>query len=211
MKKLTFYLLVFLISGSFSLTAQDIRSSISGFSLGLYGKYSNWMSNSYFVGELDDTEPNGIGVGFRMSYGILEKFGVYLGYSQSNFRQSDEFDKYSQQVLHGGVRVNFGATLKVIRPFLEAGIGQYSMKIDPIIFLDDIFETTYTLKMSGIGGEFGVGLQWFIIPNLAAEFAAFGRFGQFSTITLSGADYDPGEKTDFRFIGGQIGITYYLQ
>ena len=210
MKHLRLFLLAAISLQAAYLVAQDIRSATTGFSLGIYGKYTSWMSTSNFVGSLDEEDPNGVGIGAKIAYGINENLSVHIGYAQANYAQNEEWDQYSHQLLHMDLRVNFGATLKTLRPFLQAGLGQHVMKVDPII-LDNDFSTLYALKMTGIGGEAGVGLQYFVTPSLAIEAVANGRFGSFKTITLNGIGYDPVSTTDFQFLSGQIGLTYFLQ
>ncbi|NND31851.1 MAG: outer membrane beta-barrel protein [Saprospiraceae bacterium] len=190
--------------------AQDIRSSTTGFSFGLHGKFTDWTSTSNFVGSLDEDDPNGIGIGARIAYGLNESFSFYFGYAHANYAQNEDWDQYTHQLLHLGLRVNFGATLKSLRPYLQAGVGQHTMKIDPIIFGND-FSTLYALKMNGIGGEAGIGLQYFATPSLAIDIGVFGRFGNFSGITLNGVNFDPETSTDFRFLGLEVGVTYFLQ
>jgi hypothetical protein len=207
----TFLTVLFFTMGQMNLYAQDIRSVNTGFSLNIHGKYSNWTSSSFFLGDLSEEKPNGPGMGFKVAYGFSEKISIFLGYGQSSYALPDfENDRTHQQV-QAGATVNFGATLKSLRPFISAGIGQHSMKIEPIIFYDDIFLEEYVLKVSGLAVEFAAGVQWFILPNLAAEFSLNSHFGRFDQTTLDGFDYDPEETLDFRFLGGQIGITYYFQ
>jgi opacity protein-like surface antigen len=98
----------------------------------------------------------------------------------------------------------------MLRPYLQAGIAQHNMKVDPIILGDDFFNL-YELKMTGIGVTFGTGIQIYLTPSLAVDISAQGNFGNFAGVTLNGQDFNPENKTDFRFLAGQVGITYYLQ
>jgi opacity protein-like surface antigen len=211
MKKLNIAITTFIILIQLTVIfGQDIRSSTSGFSVGLHGKYANWMSTSNFVGSLDEEEPNGIGFGATIAYGMNENISFFLSYTQTNYAQNEDWIHYTHQLTSAGVRVNFGATLKMLRPYLQAGIAQHNMKVDPIILGDDIFNL-YELKMTGIGVTFGTGIQLYLTPSLAVDISAQGNFGNFADVTLDGQDFNPETKTDFRFLAGQIGITYYLQ
>lgn len=211
MKKISIAITTFIVFLEITaIFGQDIRSSTSGFSVGLQGNYANWMSTSNFVGSLDDEEPNGIGFGASIAYGINENLTFFLSYAQTNFAQNEDWSHYNDQLTSAGVRVNFGATLKMIRPYLQAGIAQHNMKVDPIILGDDIFNL-YELKMTGLGLAFGTGIQVYLTPSLAIDISAQGNFGSFAEVTLDGQDFNPENKTDFRFLAGQVGITYYLQ
>jgi len=193
-----------------SLQAQDIKSTTSGFAVSIFGNASSWMSTSNFVGSLDEEEPGSVGGGAMISYGLDESITFFISYAQSSHSTDDIWDQFTHQVMNGGVRLNFGATLKSLRPFLQAGISQHTMKIDPIV-LDNDFSVLYNLRMIGIGGDVGAGVHYFIKPSLSVEIGAYGRFGNFNNISLSGQTYDPENRTDFRFLTGQIGITYFLQ
>ena len=207
----TFSSVLFLTLLQMNLYAQDIRSVNTGFSLNIHGKFSNWTSSSFFLSDLIEEKPNGAGLGFRVAYGFSEKISIFLGYGQSSFAIPDVENDRTHQLVQAGATVNFGATLKSLRPFISAGISQHSMKIAPIFFPDDLFLEEYVLKVSGLGVEFAAGVQWFLLPNLAAEFSLNTHFGGFDQTTLDGFDYDPEETLDFRFLGAQIGISYYFQ
>lgn len=210
-KSFTFSTVLLLTLVQMNLYAQDIRSVNTGFSLNIHGKFSNWASSSFFLSNLREEKPNGPGMGFKVAYGFSEMISIFLGYGQSSYAVPNIENDRTHQLLQAGATVNFGATLKSLRPFISAGIGQHSLKIAPIVFYDDIFLEEYELKVSGLAVDFSAGVQWFLLPNLAAELSLNTHFGGFNQTTLDGLDYDPEETLDFRFLGAQIGITYYLQ
>lgn len=206
--------LTFLLSGISGLKSQELKSSTYGFSIGVLGKHTQWSTGSSFFQGLNEAAPSAWGFGARIGYGFTEKLEVSLAYSKANHLNSDlknDWSAYSSQMVLLNLRINFGATLKPVRLYLEGGAGQSMLKMDPVYLPDDFYTQQYLLKLSGLALNAGAGLLYYPMRNLAIDLGFFGRFGQYNNITASGIEYDPGEKTDFQFLTTQLGITYYLQ
>ena len=189
--------------------AQDIQSSTKSFSLNINGVYGSWSSESFFLGDLDDQEPVGVGFSARAGYGFNENIEAFISFSSMGFKRELEWDTYKLTNLNIGGRYNFGATLRRFRPFVEAAVSFNNLHIDPITF-DGI--SIFDLQSSGVGGAVGGGVHFFILPNLSAN--ANGRFifGNFSSTTLSGSDVDNLDETlDFSITTIHVGLTYFFE
>lgn len=188
--------------------AQDFKSNTNGFSLSASGSYASWSSESAFMGTLDDSEPTGLGLSLKAAYGFNQNIEAFLAYSTWGFQQEFDWDAYRKSILYVGGRFNFGATLRQFRPFLEAGLVWNSLTIDPITFdLVNLFK----LEANGLGGAFGGGVHFFIIPNLSAT--AHGRyaFGNFSEILLSSNSVTGlNENVDYGVLAIDLGLTYFF-
>lgn len=205
-----YYLGLFLLLAlNWQLTAQDIKSSTTGFSANVSLAYGSWNSESSFLGNLDDIEPAGIGYSLKAAYGINQNMEVLLSYSRMGFIQEFDWDAYQLSSVDVGGRYNFGATLRWFRPFLEGAISFTNLLIDPITFDGS---TVFELKSSGVGAAVGGGFHIFIIPNLS--FTVDGRigFGSFGSTSLSGTDVgDLGETLDFTTLRFHFGLTYFFE
>ncbi|MEM6802967.1 MAG: outer membrane beta-barrel protein [Bacteroidota bacterium] len=206
---------IFILSCAFSLfshplQAQDIRSNTKGFSINLNGVYSSWNSESNFLGELDDIEPTGLGIGLKLAYGFNQNIEVFLAYSGTSFSREFEWDTYVIGNLEIGGRYNFGATLRRIRPFVEAALSIHSLSIDPITF-DGGF-TIFSLESSGVGFTGGGGLHFFLTQSLSLNANGKIAFGNFSSTSLSGTEVDNLTETlDFTITSIHIGLSYFFQ
>lgn len=187
--------------------AQDVRSSASGFSVNSNGIYSSWSSDSFFLGDLAEIDPNGTGFNIGVGYGFNQRFSAHFHYSLSNFNMNDEWDSFSVSSIDLSGRISFGATLKALKPYLGAGISSVSMKIDPVTFGD---EQLYELKNSGLGFLFNGGLDYFIKTNLSVGFQGEFNIGTFSDISLSGQSVELDESVDFSYFKINLGVRYYF-
>ncbi|MEM9934272.1 MAG: outer membrane beta-barrel protein, partial [Bacteroidota bacterium] len=146
--------------------AQDIVSSTQGFFLNLNGQFTSWSSESLYFGEIDDVSDGGIGISIRAGYGITQNIEVFAEYGVAGISSDFSFDTYRISNFHIGGRYNFGATLRAVRPFVEASLSNQNLTIDPITF-DQI--TFFESESSGWGGAIGGGVHYFFIPNLSAS------------------------------------------
>lgn len=206
---------ILIISCSFtffscSLQAQDIRSNTKGFSINLNGVYSSWNSESEFFGDLDEIEPAGLGIGLKLAYGFNQNIEILLAYSGAAFTQEFDWDTYVIGNLEIGGRYNFGATLRRIRPFVEAALSVHSLSIDPITF-DGGF-TIVSLESSGVGFTGGGGLHIFLTQSLSLNANGKIALGNFSTTSLSGTEVNNLTETlDFTITSIHIGLSYFFQ
>ena len=205
--KSAFYILLF-ITISINLQAQDVRSSVSGFSAELDLSYGEWHTSSFFLGNLAELEPIGGGIQFKIGYGFRERIEVFAAYTTMNYNISDEWDRFINNNIKVGARVHFGATLKRMRPYIEVGISNNKFLMDPI-YID--VEGPYELDLSGIGSAPGGGINYFITPNLAAHLNIAFAFGNFSSAEISGQRNEFEENLDYTFFNVGLGMSYFLQ
>lgn len=205
MKKIIFTL--FLMALVSWVVGQDVRSSASGFSINANGIYSSWSSESFFLGELAEIDPNGTGFNLGVGYGFNQRFSAHLHYSNANFNMNDEWDAFNVTSIDLTGRISFGATLKALKPYLGAGISSVSMKVDPVTFGD---EALYELKNSGLGFIFNGGVDYFIKTNLSVGLQGELNIGSFSDISLSGQSIELDESVDFSYFKINLGVRYYF-
>jgi len=201
------YILLF-ISISYNLNSQDIKSSVSGFSAEIDLVYGEWYTGSFFLGDLAELEPIGGGLRFKAGYGFLERFEIFAAYTTVNYNISEEWDRFINSNLKLGARIYFGATLRSFRPYLEIALDQNKFLMDPI-FIDT--QGPYELDMSGIGVAPGGGINYFIIPNLAAHLNLGFSFGNFSSVDISGQRNTFEENLDYTFFNVNLGMSYFFQ
>jgi len=180
-----------------SLFAQDISSTTSGFSLEIGGQYAGWSSNSNFISDLAELDPDGYGYRLGIGDGFSEKLNLRLVYNSINFNLNDNWTKFGVTGLDAYGQINFGGTLQKFRPFLGAGLSTRSMKVDPV---------TLDLGFFGTGGA-----NYHFLPNLAVAFQLSFISGGFSENTISGEQVDVDETVDFTIIAFSLSVNYYFE
>lgn len=196
------FLLIFSLISVIMLQAQDIRSNTEGLNVSVSGGIGNW-SSSYFL-NLDELEPLGIGGGIRIGYGLNQRFEIFARYDRNTFKIKKEWDKYGTSIAGAGLRVNFGGTLQVLRPYLEAGFSSINLKIDPVLFNGRVVE--YRLK--GPALAIGGGVNYFVSSNFAIQAAVAGTFGKFTTFQINGDGIE--DRPDARTLRFSLGISYFF-
>lgn len=188
-----------LLSSAF---AQDVQSNTEGFTVTLLPSYARW-SSSYFD-KLDELEPMGLGGGLRVGYGLNQRFELFAHYDRHKFNFREDWDVYRFSSLGGGVKVNFGGTLQALRPFVEMGVVNQRLVIDPVLFNNRLFE--YLLR--GLAVQANGGVQYFLSPQLSLRSNVGFSAGKFTSFQLNrdGIEDRPDVKT-FR-VG--IGISYFF-
>jgi serine/threonine protein kinase len=133
---------------------------------------------------------------------VLEKLFAHYDAHKFNFRE--DWDKYRLSALGGGVKVNFGGTLQALRPFVEVGVVNQRLVIDPVLFNGRLFE--YLLR--GLAVQANGGVQYFVSPQLALRGNVGFSAGKFSSFQLNrdGIEDRPDVKT-FR-VG--VGVSYFF-
>jgi opacity protein-like surface antigen len=182
--------------------AQDVQSNTEGLTVTLLPSYARW-SSSYFD-KLDELEPMGLGGGLRIGYGLNQRFEIFAHYDAHKFNFREDWDKYRLSALGGGVKVNFGGTLQALRPFVEVGVVNQRLVIDPVLFNGRLFE--YLLR--GLAVQANGGVQYFVSPQLALRGNVGFSAGKFSSFQLNrdGIEDRPDVKT-FR-VG--VGVSYFF-
>ncbi len=191
-----------------TLLAQDVSSTTSGFSFEIGGEYAGWSSNSNFISDLAELDPDGYGYKLGVAYGFSEKLSLSMAYSGVNFNLNDNWTKFAVTGLDVYGRITFGGTLQKFRPFLGAGISTRAMKVDPVT-LDGFGE--FELKNTGLGFFGAGGANYHFLPNLAGAFQLRFTTGDFSGNTISGEQVDIDETVDFTIITLSLSVKYFLE
>ena len=197
---------IFLINGH----SQGIQSNTEGFSASLSPSYASWSSESQFLGSLDDLEPTGLGIYAKVAYGFTQSIEAFLGYGVESFNRKEDWDTYRSSTLDVGARFNFGATLRKVRPFAELALSIHDVAIDPIVFEGST--ELFNLDLSGFSGTVGLGVHYFMLPNLSVSVTGKGSFGSFDSVFLSGVEVlDLEESLDLEMIRIQLGVSYFFE
>jgi len=205
MKFLTTVLLSFAF---FTLSAQDVSSTTSGFSFEAGGQYANWSSNSNFISDLAELDPDGYGYKIGVGYGFSEKLSLRLAYSGVDFNLNENWTKFAVTGLDVYGQITFGGTLQKFRPFLGAGISTRSMKVDPVT-VAGVGE--FELKNTGLGFFGTGGANYHFLPNLAGAFQLNFIAGSFSENTISGEQVDLDETVDLTIIALSLSVKYFFE
>ena len=201
------FIIPFLLLFSSSLDGQDIQSSATGFSA--YGgiSYSTWSSESFFLSDLAELEPTGLGFKLGVGYGISEKISFHASHSAISYAQEFDWNTYNISMQTLSARFTFGATLSKWRPTFEAGAAFVSNKVDPVSFdgFDDL-----ELQNRGTGLHLGGGINYHINTNFAISLQGNYIYGNFSTTRFSGTEFDPNEDVDFAILNINLGVRYFI-
>jgi len=189
------------------LYSQDVQSSASGFSVHGAFSYSSWSSDSFFLSDLADSEPVGIGLKLGVGYGISEKISLHANFYSLSFQREFEWDTFNFTSQTLGARFTFGATLSKWRPNFEFGLARVVNNIGPVFF-DSI--DNLELRNSGFGIQLGGGVDYYINTNLAITAQANYLFGNFSDSTFSGVQFDPQEEVDYDILNINLGVRYFI-
>jgi len=189
------------------LYSQDVQSSASGFSVQGAFSYSSWSSDSFFLSDLADSEPLGIGLKLGVGYGISEKISLHANFYSLSFQREFEWDTFNFTSQTLGARFTFGATLSKWRPNFEVGLARVVNNIGPVFF-DSI--DNLELRNSGFGIQLGGGVDYYINTNLAITAQANYLFGNFSDSTFSGVQFDPQEEVDYDILNINLGVRYFI-
>lgn len=72
------------------LRAQDIQSNTESLNVYLYGNLIRWSST--FFDQLDESHPNGIGIGIHLGYGFNQRFEAFAQYEAQTLKFKSEWD-----------------------------------------------------------------------------------------------------------------------
>ncbi|MFZ1787239.1 MAG: hypothetical protein WAT92_02970 [Saprospiraceae bacterium] len=208
-KKVGIIIICFLLSQR--IYAQDVSSNIQGFSVSIYGVGSKVTSNSLFLSGIMNGEPIGIGIGANVGYGFTESMKVFFGYQSQKFNRNDTYDKNTADAFELGLNYNFLASLNHIRPFLRASMSYNSLNVYPTTFTvieTGVTEENITILAKGLGFDAGVGLQYFIKPEVSVSVSGGGKFGGFTTIYYDGTKETVEQPVDFKYFYAKIGLSY---
>ncbi len=204
------YLLTFsfVLLMTLSTYAQDVVSNTEGVTISATLDYARWSSSD--LGQLDEQEPNGAGLGLRVGYGFNQRFELFARLKGYSFALNDPeaWDRYSMASLAGGLRLNLGGTLQRLRPFVEAAYSSQYFIIGPIT-LNNGDPNIYELKMRGPALQVAGGLNFFITKSLAFNASVGGSFGRASSFLLNdNGGFD--DRPDLRTLQGNAGLTFFI-
>ncbi len=187
--------------------AQDIRSNTEGFSVSGNLSYIHWSSTE--LNQLDEQEPNGVGGGLRVGYGLNQRFELFVGIDGYSFALNlpDEWTAFSMGSFCGGLRVNLGGTLQPIRPYVEVGYAGQSFTIDPIV-LNNGDPTLYELRMNGSALIASTGINYFLTQKLALNASVGGSLGKMNSFLLNDVGFT--DRPDVRTLRATVGVSFFF-
>lgn len=191
---------------------QTIQSISQGVSLHLHGQYANWNSNSHFLSDISSSDPSGVGFGAELRYGFTSMISGYLGYGNVNFNSNEEWENYKISLYRFGGQYSFGGTTSRLRPFLNAGGVYQNFQLARIFINDSGMQVIDDAELvsKGLALEVGVGLKYYVIPELALEVSLAGQFGKFGSNFVNGRDFDFEESIDTQHFYVRIGAGYFF-
>jgi hypothetical protein len=205
MKSLSFLLLFFVLLGTAQAQTR-MRSTTEGLSVGIHGHGLGWSSD--FFQFLDENAGSGVGGEVRLGYGLNQLYEPFVSYAYTAM-PAGPVDAQSFRFSHLdlGLRFNFSATTRRLRPFAEAGYSLVSSRVNEVL-LDG--GTYGNLAMQGGGIRGALGMQYFVSLPLAITLKAGGTFaGRFRTLTID--DQPTAEKPDFSTFRVSLGLTLFLR
>jgi opacity protein-like surface antigen len=178
-----------------------MRSTTEGLSASLSGNFMGW-SSKYFSA-LDQLEPNGLGWGFQLGYGINQNLEIIGRYDRSSLTQKFDWDYFNYSNTALVFRCNFGSTIKRFRPFLEVGGTHANLSVSPLELDNEIVD----FELKGFGLSYAGGLNFFLTRNLSIELSALGTYGKFNTFLINGEQSDEKgiDSSNYRF---KVGVRF---
>lgn len=201
----TSFLFVYLVLLAIPSVGQTLRqrSTTEGLSLGIQGNILSWASD-YFQ-YLDENSGSGSGFGVRVGYGFTQRLEAFGQYDMS-YMELEQLDAESFKIssLTGGLRFNFRATTRPLRPFLELGYARRTGQIDQVIN-----GNTYdNIQFRGGALHVGGGLNYYVALPLALSLNAAFQGGGKSGIQVNG--FDSSDRADVTTLRVSLGLILYL-
>jgi hypothetical protein len=193
-----------------SVSAQDIRSDVSGFYANINITGGTWNTSSAFLSDIRDSDPNSVGVQISGGYGFTQQMEGFAHVSVSNFNLSGEWETYSHTEFGVGFRYNFGATLKSLRPFADVQINSSSIEIDRVFVNTIGGREEGALELDGTSLIAGGGFRYFIKPWFALNLHLRYHVGTDYGAKIGGADLILEEELDFNQFDAGAGVTWYF-
>ncbi|MBD2700453.1 outer membrane beta-barrel protein [Spirosoma sp. BT702] len=186
--------------------AQTIRqqSTTEGFSLGLSGHYLGWSSDYFQF--LDENSGGGPGFGVRAGYGFTQRYEVFAQYDQS-ILNADNIQAKAFQFSHvtGGLRFNFSATTRALRPFAELGYTYQTGKVDQVL---NNAGRRDNIIFKGGALHVGAGLNYFVALPVAITLNGSIQAGAKSPVTFNGVEQTA--KADVAAFRISLGVIVYV-
>ncbi len=183
--------------------ALSIHSNTEGIRVGIDLGFKHWAS-SYFV-QLDELDPNGLGIGLSAGYGINQNWEINGNFEYHDFALKNEWDRYGLSAAAVGIRYTMGGTLQTFRPFAQVAYKYHFMTIDPV-YLDGY---PYRYRLKGGLPDLSAGVSYFLKPNMALQFSGGAAFGKFSSFLLD--DYGATDRPDVKTFRLGLGFSYFIR
>lgn len=192
--------LAYWVSGQETLS---VHSNTEGIRVGLDLGFKHWAS-SYFV-QLDELDPNGLGIGLSAGYGINQHWEINGSFEYHDFALKNEWDSYGLSAAGVGIRYTMGGTLQAFRPFAQMAYKYHFLTIAPV-YLDGY---PYRYRLKGGLPEINVGVHYFLKPHIALNFSGGAAFGKFSSFLAD--DYGLEDRPDVKTIRLGLGLSYFIR
>ena len=183
--------------------ALQVRSNTEGIRVTIDAGFRHW-SSSYFL-QLDESDPNGPGVGLSAGYGLTRHLEITGSMDYHNFAMKNDWDRYTLSSVGVGVRYTMGGTLQAFRPFAQLAYKYHFLTIDPV-YLDGY---SYRYRLKGGLPEVSAGVYYFLKPFLAFHFSGGMSFGKFSSFLLD--DSGISDRPDMQSFRLGVGLNYFIR
>ncbi len=191
--------------------SQSIQSISQGFSVHAHGQFAMWNSNSFYLSDVPNEDPNGLGLGIELSYGFTSMISGYLAFGMVNFFNDDKWERYNTKLYRFGGQYNFGGTTSKLRPFLIVGGVYQNFNLNGgVIKMGTEILNDVERVSKGLAAEVGGGVKYHIIPEFALELSVSGQFGQYRSNFANGQDLGIDETVDTQHLFVRLGVGYYL-
>jgi hypothetical protein len=135
----------------------------------------------------DKAQPNGVGAGGALLYGLTPAFALRLsgGWSGHIVEAEPPRTNPLYQVAHGMLGLRYSFDLVSMNPSIEAGIGV-------------LHQSFGTSSSTDLGGQIGVALDYWILPWLSLG-AYFHYYAFLSNPTKYPVYFDAGPRVELRW------------
>jgi hypothetical protein len=182
-----------------------MRSTTEGLTIGAHVHGLGWSSNYFQF--LDENAGTGVGGELRAGYGFSQLYEPFVSYGYTAMPTSKiDAEAFRFSHLDLGLRFNFSATTRRLRPFAEAG---YSLVTSRTRAVSNGSGGYSDLTMKGGGIRGGLGLHYFVSLPVAVTFQLGGTFGgRFRTFAID--DRPSTDRPDFNTFRASLGLTVFL-
>ncbi|GAB3996750.1 hypothetical protein GCM10028807_40100 [Spirosoma daeguense] len=197
---LTFFATLLVLTNSRAQTIRQ-RSTTEGLSIGIQGTYMGWSSDYFQF--LDENSGSGPGFSGRIGYGFNQRYELFAQYDWTTLN-ADNIAAKSFDFSHmtGGLRFNFSATTRALRPFAELGYTYQTGKADQVLGYNGARDN---LLFKGGALHVGAGLNYFVALPVAITLNASLQAGAKSPVIINGfTSADRADVAAFRLSAGVI-------
>jgi opacity protein-like surface antigen len=197
MKKSTVGILAALAAVSVATTANAQMGPTSPFSFGVNA------GAAIPTGDFGDLVSTGFTVGVDGTFNITPMFGIYAGYSISQFGLNGDFEDllgegdFTEQGFDAGVKATFGGGALPFTPFLKGGLVYHKLTAE---FEDEDLNEEDNDTDSELGFEVGGGVTFPLGPRISVVPSA-------SYLQWTPGDQDEEDEINVSIVKLQIGLN----